>query len=188
MVRRTKRRALLAAAALAALGAVVVATPVLDVGAIGGNDRPGPAAPVGGPNDVPGPAPATLSDEQRAEAARLALADPRVRRVTAGRGASVARAVPWATMDERTFGAVVAIVLERPASIDARLPATDYDETERSTPPYRVEHVHVVAEDVDELLVRVDLERRAVVSIQPGERARVLVPAPATAPPEGATP
>ena len=187
-MKRSQRRALVVGAVLAAIAGVAVAIPVLDATGSREDERVGPpSAPIAGEPDFQGgPPPASLTPEQTAEARQIVLRDPIVKRALAGREHSLMNIVPWATEDERTFGAVVFVALQRPIRLDAALPRSEWGRDAATGRPYRVTREHLIAENVRELVVNVDLERDAVVAISPGEGATVRpgsgapTPAPST--------
>ena len=169
----SRRTALVGGAALAALAAVAIAIPALE--ATGSKDDRAAAleAPVAGTSEGAGPSPARLSAEEDAAARRIVGASPLLQRILGGSERRIRAVVPWATADERTFGAIVFVSLPQPVRIDATVPIATYDRGERASPPYTVRPTPLVATNVRELVVNVDLERAAVVSVSPGEGATV---------------
>ena len=162
-------------AVVAAVAGVAIAIPALDATGSRESERAVPPSPPvsGDPDERGGPAPASLTPEQTAEARQIVMRDPIVKRALAGREHSPMNIVPWATEDERTFGAVVFVSLPRPIRLDAALPRSEWGADRATGRPYRVTREHLIAEDVRELVVNVDLEHDAVVAISPGEGARV---------------
>lgn len=129
-----------------------------------GDQPPGtldPAQPEAGPQ---------LSLEDRARAERITMADPRVQELIAGDGSSVTNVGGWWTKGNRSIiGAGLEIVFDPPLrDVDRTWVLIDYDETETTSPPYRVVEMRYPASELRSVMVRVDFDRNAVVGLEPG--------------------
>jgi hypothetical protein len=102
-----------------------------------------------------------------AAAKRLALADPRVRWLLAPVTSVVAAPGPWTGCGGKPIGAIVTFQLFRPISIDRDLPFVRFGPATRGR-AYAEGVMHLRADGVTSLDVGVDLDRRTVISIDPG--------------------
>jgi hypothetical protein len=162
-----------------ALGLVVLLTPVgsaLSSLALP-SDEP-PEAPVAGPPE-PAPAIPALSASQQSSAQAALARDPQTRRFLAGRGYRVTEIGPWTTEQGTLIGASMLVGLSSPASFAmSRWPAVDYRAEPAAERPYRDSAIQMAASNVTELMVRVDLDRQAVVGIEPSGPGATIKPGP----------
>jgi hypothetical protein len=134
-----------------------------------------PIAPIPGPA-LPGPEPPQLSADEMARALDIARNDVAVKSLLAGRAYSPGKIGPWTTYRGAKIGAVMLLSLHEPATYAMReWPLLVYDESERSTPPYRQKSVRLQASNVRELMVWVDLNRSRIVGVDPGVGAQITV-------------
>jgi len=111
----------------------------------------------------------------RSRAIRVATDDPHVRLLGADERPSVVRTAPWTTRvpaaNDRFIGAVVTIDLGGPQTIDAVWPSWGCGTGERAHGIL----IHVVASNVVNPLLGVDLHTNRVLWIDPGPNANVAV-------------
>ena len=166
-------------AVLVIVGLMVLLAPVgaaLSSLVLPDGDAPEPPA-AGRPE--PGPAIPTLSEAQRARAQELLGSDPQADRFLQGRDYRVAELGPWTTEDGRVIGASMVVRLSSPASFEmSRWPAIEQADERAGGRSYRESTLQMAADDVSELMVRVDLERQAVVSVEPSDPAAKITPGP----------
>jgi hypothetical protein len=138
-----------------------------------------PGAPPNGV--VPGPAEPgvqlpELTAVEKASLPEILASDDRLSDILGGRKFEIAEAGVWHTrLNPRKLGA--SLLLELPEQTDFSMrawPVLEYDYEEENFPPY-TRHVEIFgATKVQKLLVRVDLSRGEVVSIQPGPGATIV--------------
>ena len=109
-----------------------------------------------------------LTQQQEVEFRRLALADPLVRRMLAGRRYAVSSVAPWYDCDDRIFAATTTVTLAEPATLEADWPFAEFDASKDEPPPYWQGVGHFRVTGLRELEITVDLETYQVVGIQPG--------------------
>jgi hypothetical protein len=141
------------------------------------SDEP-PEAPVAGPPE-PAPAMPTLSATEQSRAHQALARDSQARRFLAGRDYRVAEIGPWTTEQGTLIGASMLVGLSSPASFAmSRWPAVDYGAQPGAGRPYTESTIQMAASNVTELMVRVDLDRQAVVGIEPSGPGATITPGP----------
>jgi hypothetical protein len=169
----------LAGVLVVTLGLVVLLTPVgtaLSSLALPSDEPPEP--PVAG---APEPAPAmpALSATEQSSAQEVLARDPQARRFLAGRDYRVTEIGPWTTEEGTLIGASMLVGLSSPASFAmSRWPAVDYRAEPGAERAYRESAIQMAAGNVTELVVRVDLDRQAVVGIEPSGQGATITPGP----------
>lgn len=124
-----------------------------------------------------GPTVPTLTDQEKALAKQIALADPRVQQLVAGRNYCVAQrwgdaAVDtkigvWHTSGDFTkIGAGLFIWFDQPCTLDYDWPVITYDESKYAY-PYYAESTNRYQSAAKALEILVDLQKGRVVSIEP---------------------
>jgi hypothetical protein len=119
-----------------------------------------------------------LTASQIAAAKRLLATDPRFATILAAAGTGVSAVMrtvaanSWTNNDgSQLLGASMYVHLPRKSTIATDWPVMNYDQSERSCPPYTTRTLHFRASHVAGLMVTVDVARRAVVEIQPDQNA-----------------
>jgi hypothetical protein len=130
---------------------------------------------VAGTTPLPGDASRAYTAAARSRAIRLATDDPHVRLLGADERPAIVRTAPWTTSvaaaNDRFIGAVVTIDLGGPQTVDTVWPSWGCGTGERA----RGILMHVVASNVVNPLVGVDLHSNRVLWIDPGPNANVAV-------------
>lgn len=176
----TKRDA--AGAALVALGALTLATPLGEALAQLTGDSSEPESPSLAPAELVEPAtpePETTSQDE-SQALEIIAANAQLQRLLQDKQYEVLRIGPWGGEDEHgnlepLTGVAVELQLADPASFPMQeWPLLEY-RPERAQ-PYRVEMLRFAAENATQLLVNVDLGREQVVYIEPyGENVKLTL-------------
>lgn len=135
----------------------------------------GAANPKSGTAPDPGPASRAYTAAARSRAIRVATDDPHVRLLGADERPTVVRTTPWTTRvpapHDKFIGAVVTIDLGGPQTVDTVWPSWGCGTGERA----RGILVHVVASNVVNPLLGVDLHTNRVLWIDPGPKADIAV-------------
>ena len=130
---------------------------------------------VAGTTPLPGDASRAYTAAARSRAIRVATDDPHVRLLGADERPAVVRTAPWTTSvaaaNDRFIGAVVTIDLGGPQTVDTVWPSWGCGTGERA----RGILIHVVASNVVNPLLGVDLHTNRVLWIDPGPKANVAV-------------
>jgi hypothetical protein len=149
------------------LGGIVLVSPV--AADIRQAFSDGPAVPTKGAS-VPLSAPLpTLSSAQH-DIARLAVrTDAKLAAILGSNQAyEIARIGPWTTVKNPSLlGAVVEIELSRPLATTANFPLLAYDESEQSSPPYRINVRALRVESAPTLSLLVEFGSNTVIAIRP---------------------
>jgi hypothetical protein len=148
-----KRRLLALGAIACAIGAVLL---------FAGSVIAGPGEP---PANVAAPPLPTLSDQERANAASLATSA--LEGLIHSNRFAVRDVGVWHTHGLHKLGAVVVITAHQAGPFRATWPTIDYDRSEKSSPPYKDDHVQLTVSHVQEWLILVDLKRQKVVQVAP---------------------
>jgi hypothetical protein len=166
------KRSIIGAVLLAAAGIVLlspaggaiagVATDVADLQP----PIPGPPASV---TVVP-----TLTASEEHRALEILAADRPGSQLLGQTPFEVYRLGPWTTEEERKIGASIILRFDRPITMPmGPWPSIIYDASEKTFPPYERRSVNFKAVDVRYLMIRVDLTRGVVVTIDAGPGSRV---------------
>ena len=98
-------------------------------------------------------------------AKRLAFVHPTVLGFVAGQPFALDATALWTKCNQRRLGAVVQVVLSKPISFEADLPVTAY--SHKTHTAYQEGVAHFRVRNMTSFWVKVDLNRRRVVSISP---------------------
>jgi hypothetical protein len=107
----------------------------------------------------------TGADKERIRA--IALADPRLQEILAGRKYDVSEPFLWHTSRLQLIGGGIVITFLAPFSREGEWPVVSYDRSEAAWPPFQSVAVHFRAEDIETLRVNIDLTRGELVGIDP---------------------
>jgi hypothetical protein len=176
------RRRAFAGYALAVVGAALLLSPA--GGAIASLARQAvgdPPKPIAGPGD-PSPALPVMTEEDRAQAVAVLAQDPMARGFLRG-PYTIEKIGPWMTLDHEKLGVSMILKLDRPHDFGlVKWPLMNYDQTERSSPPFRTDLVPLTASNVTELAVQVDLVRDRLAGIEPSGNGVRITPGPGVVP------
>ena len=151
---------------------ILVALALLTLACSGGSTPSSTSAPTATPLateaavDVP-----PLTADQRALAANVLRSDAFLTALLRDHPADVRPAASWHE-GPLILGAAVTIILDPPVTLEHTWPGVVHQDG--ATPPYRQQQLRYRAEDVSEMQVLIDLERRQVVSISPYKARRYL--------------
>ena len=130
---------------------------------------------IAGTAPAPGPVSRAYTAAARSRAVKVATDDPHVRLLGADERPNVVRTAPWTTSvpaaRDRFIGAVVTIDLGGPQTVDTVWPSWGCGTGERAHGIL----IHVVASNVVNPLLGVDLHTNRVLWIDPGPNANVAV-------------
>ncbi len=122
---------------------------------------------------------------------QIALADPRLASVLAGREYELGEPFIWHSSHRlEKLGGGMIVTFTEPFTLEREWIQLDYDETEASSPPFQPVVVHFKAEDIEELYLRIDLLSQELVEMAPmgGRASNYTPPADFTPFPTSATP
>ena len=106
-----------------------------------------------------------LTEAQADEVKSVLNSDERLKRVLSGESFTVTKMGPWVNGGE-LVGALAMIELDNPVSYTGSLPGVGIPAKPKSGGDYRIGEVEAQAEGIESLEMLVDLDRRAVASIQ----------------------
>jgi hypothetical protein len=110
-----------------------------------------------------------LSDAEATAAVSIALEDPLVQEIVAGKQYTTTAGL-WHTSDERLIGAVINLKADRVGTYDFDWPAVDWDEND--SPIYPATTLHGIVTGTEFVLL-VDLMTQDVAELSPGTEATV---------------
>jgi hypothetical protein len=137
-----------------------------------------PPKPIAGPGE-PSPALPAMTDADKAQAISILARDPSARGLLRGRAYTIEKIGPWTTLDHKKLGVSMMLKLDRPNAFAlTNWPLMKYDETERSSPPFRTVLVPLSAKNVTELSVQVDLTQGRLAGLEPSGAGASITPGP----------